>query len=146
MGSTGCRKKRELTAHKMAAALPEMAARHNTNAKIRECGGLRQIRLTVTYPQMYSDKENVFNCIQRAHQNTLEAYPAWLIFQLIAGLAFPLSASVLGVIWVTSRFSYAHGYYTGDPEKRLKGAYGYLGLFGVLILSLVAALQLLNVV
>ncbi|XP_056413043.1 microsomal glutathione S-transferase 3-like isoform X2 [Hyla sarda] len=100
----------------------------------------------VKYPQMYSDKENVFNCIQRAHQNTLEAYPAWLIFQLIAGLAFPLSASVLGVIWVTSRFSYAHGYYTGDPEKRLKGAYGYLGLFGVLILSLVAALQLLNVV
>ncbi|XP_068121524.1 glutathione S-transferase 3, mitochondrial-like isoform X2 [Hyperolius riggenbachi] len=98
------------------------------------------------YPAMYSDKENVFNCIQRAHQNTLELYPAWLIFQLIAGLAFPLSSSVLGAIWVTSRFSYAHGYYTGDPEKRLKGAYGYIGLFGVVILSLVAALQLLDVV
>ncbi|KAM3932872.1 glutathione S-transferase 3, mitochondrial-like [Leptodactylus fuscus] len=100
----------------------------------------------VKYPQMYSDKENVFNCIQRAHQNTLEVYPAWLIFQLIAGLAFPLSASVLGAIWVTSRFSYAHGYYTGDPAKRMKGAYGYIGLFGVLILSLTAALQLLHVI
>ncbi|KAM4048223.1 glutathione S-transferase 3, mitochondrial-like [Anomaloglossus baeobatrachus] len=108
--------------------------------------GKARKKFGVKYPQMYSDKENVFNCIQRAHQNTLEMYPAWLLFQLIAGLAFPLSASVLGAIWVTSRFSYAHGYYTGDPEKRLKGAYGYIGLFGVLLLSLTAALQLLNVV
>ncbi|KAM8976525.1 glutathione S-transferase 3, mitochondrial-like [Pelodytes ibericus] len=100
----------------------------------------------VKYPQMYSDKENVFNCIQRAHQNTLEVYPPWLIFQLIAGLAFPLSASVLGAIWVTSRFSYASGYYTGDPAKRMKGAYGYIGLFGVLLLSITTALQLLHVV
>ncbi|XP_018413527.1 PREDICTED: microsomal glutathione S-transferase 3-like [Nanorana parkeri] len=100
----------------------------------------------VKYPQMYSDKENVFNCIQRAHQNTLEAYPTWLIFQLISGLAFPLASSVLGAIWVTSRFSYAHGYYTGDPEKRMKGAYGYIGLLGVLILSVVAGLQLLDIV
>ncbi|XP_069613229.1 glutathione S-transferase 3, mitochondrial-like [Ranitomeya imitator] len=100
----------------------------------------------IKYPQMYSDKENVFNCIQRAHQNTLELYPAWLMFQLIAGLAFPLCASVLGAVWVTSRVSYAHGYYTGDPEKRLRGGYGYIGLFGVVLLSLAAGLQLLNVI
>ncbi|XP_073526689.1 glutathione S-transferase 3, mitochondrial-like [Phyllobates terribilis] len=108
--------------------------------------GRARKKFGIKYPQMYSDKENVFNCIQRAHQNTLELYPAWLIFQLIAGLAFPLSASVLGAVWVTSRLSYAHGYYTGDPEKRLRGGYGYIGLFGVLLLSLTAALQLLNVV
>ncbi|XP_053560785.1 microsomal glutathione S-transferase 3 [Bombina bombina] len=100
----------------------------------------------VKYPQMYSDKEQIFNCIQRAHQNTLEVYPAWLIFQLIAGIAFPLSAAVLGAIWVTSRFSYAWGYYTGDPEKRMKGAYGYIGLLGILLLSITAALQLLHIV
>ncbi|XP_053310691.1 microsomal glutathione S-transferase 3-like [Spea bombifrons] len=100
----------------------------------------------IKYPQMYSDKDNIFNCIQRAHQNTLEVYPVWILFQLIAGLAFPLSASVLGVIWVTSRFSYAWGYYTGDPEKRLKGAYGYIGLFGVILQSLAVALQLLNII
>lgn len=28
-----------------------------------------------------------------------------------------LSASVLGVIWVTSRFSYAWGYYTGGKTE-----------------------------
>ncbi|XP_075051452.1 glutathione S-transferase 3, mitochondrial-like [Mixophyes fleayi] len=108
--------------------------------------GKARKKYNVKYPQMYSDKENVFNCIQRAHQNTLEVYPGWLIFQLIAGLAFPISASVLGVIWVTSRFSYAHGYYTGDPQKRMRGTYGYIGLLGVLILSITAALQLLHIV
>ncbi|KAG8588160.1 hypothetical protein GDO81_005895 [Engystomops pustulosus] len=84
----------------------------------------RLLYFSLQYPQMYSDKENVFNCIQRAHQNTLEVYPSWLILQLIAGFAFPLSASVLGVIWVTSRFSYAHGYYTGGTS--------YLSLFKIL--------------
>uniref|UniRef100_A0A8C5MII0 Glutathione S-transferase 3, mitochondrial n=1 Tax=Leptobrachium leishanense TaxID=445787 RepID=A0A8C5MII0_9ANUR len=108
--------------------------------------GKARKKYNVKYPQMYSDKENVFNCIQRAHQNTLEVYPGWLIFQLIAGLAYPISASVLGVIWVTSRLSYAWGYYTGDPQKRMKGSYGYIGLFGVILLSLTAALQLLHII
>lgn len=39
---------------------------------------------------MYSDKDQVFNCIQRAHQNTLEVYPQWLVFQTIAALAYPV--------------------------------------------------------
>uniref|UniRef100_A0A672FIX3 Microsomal glutathione S-transferase 3b n=1 Tax=Salarias fasciatus TaxID=181472 RepID=A0A672FIX3_SALFA len=130
-------------------------------------GGARK-KFDVKYPTMYSDKEQVFNCIQRAHQNTLEVYTQWLLFQTIAGLVYPifisvfhgfsqpvynlwvcflcqLSASVLGVIWVTSRFSYAWGYYTGDPSKRMKGAYGYIGYLGVIALSISVALQLLGV-
>ncbi|XP_019733847.1 microsomal glutathione S-transferase 3b [Hippocampus comes] len=75
--------------------------------------GAARKKYGVKYPTMYSDKEHVFNCIQRAHQNTLEVYPQWLVFQTIAALVYPLSASVLGAIWVTSRFSYAWGYYTG---------------------------------
>lgn len=39
---------------------------------------------------MYSDKQQVFNCIQRAHQNTLEVYPQWLLFQTIAALVYPV--------------------------------------------------------
>lgn len=46
----------------------------------------------VQYPNMYSDKEPVFNCIQRAHQNTLEVYPQWLVFQTIAALEYPVSS------------------------------------------------------
>ncbi|XP_028994318.1 microsomal glutathione S-transferase 3b [Betta splendens] len=102
-------------------------------------------KFNVEYPTMYSDKDQVFNCIQRAHQNTLEVYPQWILFQTIAALVYPLSASVLGAIWVTSRLSYAWGYYTGDPAKRMNGAYGYIGFFGVIILSISVALQLLGV-
>uniref|UniRef100_A0A3B4ZY33 Microsomal glutathione S-transferase 3b n=1 Tax=Stegastes partitus TaxID=144197 RepID=A0A3B4ZY33_9TELE len=53
-------------------------------------------------------------------------------------------ASVLGAIWVTSRLSYAWGYYTGDPAKRMNGAYGYIGYLGVIVLSICVALQLLG--
>uniref|UniRef100_A0A8C4ZWQ2 Glutathione S-transferase 3, mitochondrial n=1 Tax=Gadus morhua TaxID=8049 RepID=A0A8C4ZWQ2_GADMO len=108
-------------------------------------GGARK-KYDVKYPTMYSDKDQVFNCIQRAHQNTLEVYPQWLVFQTIAALVYPVSTfSVLGAIWVTSRFSYAWGYYTGDPSKRMKGAYGYIGYLGVIGLSMSVALQLLGV-
>lgn len=48
------------------------------------------LRFTLQYPTMYSDKEQVFNCIQRAHQNTLEVYPQWLVFQTIAALVYPV--------------------------------------------------------
>nr|XP_023698261.1 microsomal glutathione S-transferase 3-like [Paramormyrops kingsleyae] len=107
--------------------------------------GAARKKYDIKYPTMYSEKEQIFNCIQRAHQNTLEVYPQWLIFQTIAGLVYPMTASVLGVIWVTSRFSYAWGYYTGNPVKRMNGAYGYVGFFGVVILSIAVALQLLRV-
>ncbi|XP_048860668.1 microsomal glutathione S-transferase 3b isoform X2 [Brienomyrus brachyistius] len=107
--------------------------------------GAARKKYDIKYPTMYSEKEQMFNCIQRAHQNTLEVYPQWLIFQTIAGLVYPTSASVLGVIWVTSRFSYAWGYYTGNPARRMNGAYGYVGFFGVVILSIAVALQLLRV-
>ncbi|KAG1950521.1 microsomal glutathione S-transferase 3b [Pimephales promelas] len=107
--------------------------------------GAARKKYKIKYPSMYSDNEPVFNCIQRAHQNTLEVYPQWLVFQTIAALEYPLVASVLGVIWVTSRFSYAWGYYTGDPVKRMRGAYGYIGLLGVILLSISVALKLLGV-
>lgn len=47
--------------------------------------------LCFQYPTMYSTKDDVFNCIQRAHQNTLEVYPQWLVFQTIAAIVYPVS-------------------------------------------------------
>ena len=87
----------------------------------------------VKYPAMYSDSSNMFNCIQRAHQNTLEQLPIFLVLLMIVGTAFPKYAAACGAIYVTSRFSYAWGYYTGDPEKRLKSGYGIIGYLGLLL-------------
>ena len=87
----------------------------------------------VKYPAMYSDSSNLFNCIQRAHQNTLEQIPLFLVTLILVGVAFPKFAAACGAIFVTSRFSYAWGYYTGDPAKRLNGEYGVVGYLGLLL-------------
>jgi len=87
----------------------------------------------VKYPALYSDSSNIFNCIQRAHQNTLEQLPLFLASLILVGVALPKFAAACGAIFVTSRFSYAWGYYTGDPEKRLNGEYGLVGMLGLLL-------------
>ncbi|XP_071800801.1 glutathione S-transferase 3, mitochondrial-like [Asterias amurensis] len=98
----------------------------------------------VEYPAMYSDSQPLFNCVQRAHQNTLETYPQFLFFLAMSGIRFPRASAACGAVWILSRLSYAHGYYTGEPKKRMRGAYGYpamLGLFGMTIFCAVRQLQ-----
>ena len=95
----------------------------------------------VKCPALYSDKSNIFNCIQRAHQNTLEQIPIFLVLLLLNGVAFPRYAAACGALFVTSRFSYAWGYFTGDPAKRQKGVYGMFGFLGLLLGLIYVALR-----
>ncbi|KAI5121143.1 hypothetical protein M0805_007141 [Coniferiporia weirii] len=98
----------------------------------------------IQYPQLYAEKTEaaaskqalIFNCIQRAHQNTLESTPHVLLAVLVTGLKYPLVAAGLGGTWVVGRVLYTIGYSTGDPGKRSYGSVGSLGMLAPgLILS-----------
>ena len=105
--------------------------------------GRARKKFKVEYPTMYSDTEPVFNCVQRSHQNTLENYPAFLFLLATAGLAHPRLAAAAGWVWIAGRVAYGLGYMTGEPKKRMKWAFGYLGLITLLGCSISAAIKML---
>ncbi len=83
---------------------------------------------------MYSDKHPIFNCYQRAHQNTLEQLPFYFAMLFAGGVRHPLVASSAGAAFLLGRVVYSMGYYTGQPEKRVPGfvvsLLGLMTLFG----------------
>ncbi|KAJ7746193.1 hypothetical protein DFH07DRAFT_1038642 [Mycena maculata] len=80
----------------------------------------------IKYPQLYADKAQmdanpkaiVFNCVQRAHQNTLKNLPLLYSMTLITSLKYPILAASLLRTWSLGRVGYTVGYSTGDPKKR----------------------------
>jgi len=60
---------------------------------------------------------------------------------LIAGIGFPVPATVFGLVWVAGRAAYAIGYYK-DAKKRNIGAFFHLGELGLLILCFAFAIML----
>jgi glutathione S-transferase len=94
--------------------------------------GQARKKYNVPYPLMYSPDSNDFNCVQRAHQHTLELFPQYITLLLLGGLQHPRLAAGAGVVYLLGRVLFAKGYYTGDPEQRKKGAFGGLGLIALL--------------
>ena len=84
--------------------------------------GKARSKYKVELPTMYSDTEQMFNCYQRVHQNTLERIPLFLAILLIAGLFNSIIAAVIGAIWVAGRVIYSIGYYSGVPNNRIAGS------------------------
>jgi len=107
-----------------------------------QVGKMRK-KLKVDYPTMYSPTNDLFNCYQRAHQNTMENYPQFLAVLLLGGLEMPIFTAIGGVVWILGRISYAKGYYTGEPKNRMRGGYAYLGLLMMLGASIKFGVHLL---
>ena len=103
--------------------------------------GQARKKYEVPYPDMYSKESKIFNCIQRAHQNTLENLPQFFFLLTMAGFSYPRLSAAAGWVWIVGRVLYALGYSTGEPEKRMKGVVGYLGLLTLLVCSIITAIQ-----
>jgi len=93
-------------------------------------------RYNVDYPALYASDSNpqakLFNCIQRAHQNTLENYPQFLLVLGLGSIQYPLISSIGGAVYLLGRLAYFQGYSTGQPDKRQYGAFGYIGFFAMM--------------
>ncbi|KAJ6454549.1 hypothetical protein C8R47DRAFT_1167030 [Mycena vitilis] len=80
----------------------------------------------IDYPRLYADNAEMaaspaavtFNCVQRAHQNTLENIPQMYLMTVLLGLKYPTVAAAALGSWVISRIAYTRGYASGVPAKR----------------------------
>jgi len=80
----------------------------------------------IEYPRLYAEKAEMaaspaavkFNCVQRAHQNTLENIPQVYLMTVVLGLRHPTLAASALALWVVSRVAYTLGYASGEPSKR----------------------------
>ena len=84
-----------------------------------------------------------FNCAQRAHLNTLESVTYVLFGVLYSGLRYPVLAASLGATWTIGRVLYTIGYTTGDPQKRMYGAFQSLAFLIIGGLSAWSSVQLI---
>ena len=97
--------------------------------------GAAREKYGVKLPEMYSaekgsngeltDNARLFNCVQRGHHQALETYPHFLILSAVSGIQYPITTSLMGVLWIVSRRAWADGYATGTPINRY--AYSVLG-------------------
>lgn len=46
----------------------------------------------------------------------------------MAGLRFPIAASIAGLVYLVGRIVYFMSYSSGEPNKRLRGGFMYFGL------------------
>mmetsp|Transcript_14928 Transcript_14928/g.24418 ORF Transcript_14928/g.24418 Transcript_14928/m.24418 type:complete len:145 (-) Transcript_14928:34-468(-) len=103
----------------------------------------------VKYPALYApaDHKNAeeFNCVQRAHQNTLENWGPVQILMAFNGILHPKFAATCGAIWAVGRIVYGWGYSKNGPSGRMAGGLlSHLGDFPLLIGGFVCAFKMIR--
>ncbi|KAG1859783.1 hypothetical protein F4604DRAFT_1150667 [Suillus subluteus] len=116
--------------------------------------GKHRTKSGIKYPQLYAEKAEadaskeafLFNCAQRAHQNTLEHMPIIVVTTLVTAMKYPVFAGYGCGLWALSRVLYTLGYTTGDPAKRNTrgGILGELPVFGLFLGSTYTAFDLIR--
>ena len=105
------------------------------------------VELPTLYAPGNTEKERLFNCVQRGHQQAFESYPQYLAMALLTGLAFPVTTALEGALWIAARFAWADGYATGKPDNRYRfswlGRHIWTPLIHFLVLDLYIAGRLL---
>ncbi|KVI03016.1 microsomal glutathione S-transferase 3-like [Cynara cardunculus var. scolymus] len=111
--------------------------------------GRARKKYNVPYPILYATEADskdykIYNCIQRGHQNSLEVLPIFFILMVLGGLRHPITCSVLGVVYIVSRFFYFTGYASGDPKGRLPlGKYNVIAILGLMFINIWFGVSLL---
>ena len=115
----------------------------------REQVSLARKKFGVEYPTLYAESSHknakAFNCVQRAHQQTLEWMAPVMCLTASTGLVFPLAAAVSCGVWTVGKLLYIQGYSSGDPNGRhLGGAIAHLGDLPLIVMAFVAGNKVLN--
>jgi len=80
-------------------------------------------RYGIKYPNLYAPIghkfEEKFNCIQRAHQNTLEFIPLTLTLGVVTSFFHPLLSASFLTIFAVSRVIYSIGYTKSIKNRRI---------------------------
>ena len=79
---------------------------------------------------MWSEHEE-FNCAQRAHQNTLESLPFFIINLIFAVIWYHVEAASFGLVFLVARVIYTVGYIHFGPKWRIPGV--VLTVFGSIL-------------
>ncbi|KAG1760362.1 hypothetical protein EDD22DRAFT_955027 [Suillus occidentalis] len=113
-------------------------------------GGYRK-KAGIEYSQLYAEKAGLkdstaalrLNCMQRAHQTTLEQTPVVFVSTVVAGFKYPALAAALCVAYSLTRVVYTIRYKSGKPKKRMYGsAVSHLSILGLLFTATCVAFQL----
>ncbi|KAF5798460.1 putative glutathione transferase [Helianthus annuus] len=112
--------------------------------------GKARKKYKVFYPKLYATEADtkdyqIFNCIQRGHQNSLENVGIFFVLMVVGGLKHPVICAGLGLGYTVARFFYFTGYSSGDPKGRLPiGGFNGLALLGLAIVNIWFGVSLLK--
>ena len=108
--------------------------------------GMARKKYGVEYPDMYSKDSRIFNCIQRAHQNTLENLPQFFFLLTMGGVSHPILAGAAGWMWVVGGI---FNYINSDPDNsswvfKVSLPFRWLGMLTLFGCSCHTAVQTFN--